>query len=287
MKIDKKFSVLIPTYNERDDYLFTAIQSAINQAYPAYEIVVCNDGGANSLPSILKWLKVNEKSLIEKEIENGTISEFSIPIHSGKSILIKYVNCLENKGGARAMNVALKHSTGDYIAWISADDFFYPNFLLISSMSLDYAKISYGGFSEVFFGYKTDDFKDILTIPMTFNDKNNKCLISQKDFHSILLACLKNKSCRFNGCGFTYSRKFVNSCGGFNENFFFMPDFELWLKMSVQGKTDENILAVVSEPLLCRRDHGSRCGHDWKEEAYNEKREQEFGMLEKEFLSGK
>ena len=41
--MNEKVSVIIPTYN-REKSLMTAIQSVLNQTYPVFEILICDDG---------------------------------------------------------------------------------------------------------------------------------------------------------------------------------------------------------------------------------------------------
>jgi len=94
------FSVIIPTYNRKED-LRKAIKSVLNQMHKNFEIIVVNDAG---------------------EDLNETISEFN-------DQRIKYFLQEENKGLAAARNRGIKNSSGKYLALLDDDDIFYPHHL--------------------------------------------------------------------------------------------------------------------------------------------------------------
>jgi glycosyltransferase involved in cell wall biosynthesis len=91
-------SVIIPCFNH-GKYLPVAIRSVKNQTYPAWEIVVVNDGSTDNTQEIVKQYEE-----------------------------VTYV-FQENKGLAAARNAGIKVSTGKYLLFLDADDFLYPNAL--------------------------------------------------------------------------------------------------------------------------------------------------------------
>ena len=90
---NKLVSVVIPTYN-RKKYLEEAIVSVVNQTYKCFEILVIDDGS------------------------NENYAEL---------ICSKYDKCTylykQNGGLSSARNFGIKHSKGDYIAFLDDDDY--------------------------------------------------------------------------------------------------------------------------------------------------------------------
>ncbi|MFA5038111.1 MAG: glycosyltransferase [Candidatus Omnitrophota bacterium] len=96
-----KVSVIIPTYNCAK-FLPDALDSVLKQTFQDFEIIVVDDGSTDNTRGLIK-------SYMDK--------------HPGK---INYVY-QENMGLACARNTAIRHSKGEYIAILDADDMFMPN----------------------------------------------------------------------------------------------------------------------------------------------------------------
>lgn len=96
-----KVSVVIPFY-ERVDWLEEAVNSVLGQTFDDYEIIVVNDGSKEDTSS---FLERHGKEIIYIEKENG--------------------------GPSTARNEGIKHSKGDYIAFLDSDDLWLPNKLEI------------------------------------------------------------------------------------------------------------------------------------------------------------
>lgn len=92
-----KISVIMPVYNDAK-YLEEAIDSIINQTLDDVEIVCVNDGSTDNSLDILR----------ELESDFDFIKVFS----------------QENKGVAHARNFAMENCTGEYLAFLDADDIF-------------------------------------------------------------------------------------------------------------------------------------------------------------------
>jgi glycosyltransferase involved in cell wall biosynthesis/CMP-N-acetylneuraminic acid synthetase len=106
-----KISVIVTAYNY-DQYIETALDSALDQTFEDFEIVVVDDGSTDETPEILK--------------------EYSYE-HADK---IKPIT-LEGVGLASACNRGIEVAEGDYIVRLDADDYFDENILTVESSYLD------------------------------------------------------------------------------------------------------------------------------------------------------
>ena len=92
-------SICIPAYNG-ENYICESINSALNQSYPAIEIIVVNDGSTDRTLELLNRYK-------------------------GRIKVIDTVN----RGQCAAANTAFKAATGAYIKFMDADDLISSNFI--------------------------------------------------------------------------------------------------------------------------------------------------------------
>jgi glycosyltransferase involved in cell wall biosynthesis len=100
-------SVIIPSYNSAK-FLPRAIESALAQTYPYYEIVVVDDGSID-----------NTKKIIKPYLDK-----------------ITYIY-KKNGGPASARNVGIQKSCGHYIAFLDADDIWLPEKLALQQRYLE------------------------------------------------------------------------------------------------------------------------------------------------------
>ena len=92
-----RFSVIIPVYNG-EEFVGDAIRSVIDQEYPAWEIIVVDDGSTDRTPE--------------------TLDRFGASI-----IRIR----TENAGASAARNAGMKRATGDYLVFLDHDDLWFRN----------------------------------------------------------------------------------------------------------------------------------------------------------------
>ncbi len=90
-----KVSVVIPVYNG-ELFIKKAIHSVLAQESQAHEILVIDDGSTDNTPSILEGFK--------------------------SRVIVKRI---ANQGSAVARNVGIRLSTGDYLAFLDADDVWF------------------------------------------------------------------------------------------------------------------------------------------------------------------
>jgi len=96
--MNPRISVVMPLYNA-EQFLAKVLESVFHQTYPAHEVIVIDDGSTDSSPEILKRY-------------GDRVRTRRIP----------------NSGSPSApLNVALGMVTGDYVAFLDNDDFWFKN----------------------------------------------------------------------------------------------------------------------------------------------------------------
>lgn len=116
-----KISIIIPTYN-CSKYIGGAIESALNQSYPDYEIIVIDDGSTDDTVEVLNKYISNE--------------------------CIRYIY-QKNQGPGAARNKGIVLSEGEYICFLDSDDELGPDSLKLRQEVLD----SYDDIMMVFTEY--------------------------------------------------------------------------------------------------------------------------------------
>ena len=86
-------SVIIPLYN-KEHIIVKSLRSVLSQDYDDFEVVIVNDGSTDRSAEIVKGIEDSRIRLIEQE----------------------------NGGPSKARNIGTKHSKGDWIIYLDADD---------------------------------------------------------------------------------------------------------------------------------------------------------------------
>ena len=97
-----KFSIIVPVYNG-EEFIGNAIKAVLNQTYADWELIIINDGST-------------DRTL--QEIQKYSAGDSRIK-------LIDYPNNSGNPASPR--NLGLKEARGEFIAFLDADDAFFPN----------------------------------------------------------------------------------------------------------------------------------------------------------------
>lgn len=108
-----RFSIVMPMYNV-EKYVGKAIQTILNQTYPAYELIVVDDCATDASATI-----------VEEAFEAYRNQE----IPGNATVSCKLVRQPENQGVSEARNRGLMDATGDYILFLDPDDFVEKNLL--------------------------------------------------------------------------------------------------------------------------------------------------------------
>jgi glycosyltransferase involved in cell wall biosynthesis len=185
-----KVSIVIPFY--ADPYVPHAIESALGQTYPNIEVVIVNDG-------------------------SPTHTELLKPYLQHPKVVYKWK---ANGGTASALNAGIRAASGDYIAWLSSDDRFYPWKLArqLAWMIPRRALISFTDYDVI--------------------DENGQVTRQSAGHHFATY----QEFCRtfltgnpINGCTVLAHRKLLMDAGLFNERLPYTHDYDLWFRIVLAG----------------------------------------------------
>lgn len=186
-----KISVVIPVYNT-EKYIENCIESVLNQTYNEIEILVINDGSTDST------------NLILKKFENR----------------IKIIN-KDNGGTASALNMGIKHMTGEWFKWLSADDVLKPD--AIEKLVFEIQQLEKNSVNCIFYS-NYDIINENGKIIDTFEEPNNNSLDAfQRNI--ILLDQYYG-----NGTTSIMHKSIFDKCGMFDETLRYKDDYEFWLR---------------------------------------------------------
>ncbi len=94
------FSIIIPLYN-KEHYIENTLKSVFNQSFTDFEILIINDGSTDKSETKIQQFQDNRIRYFSKK----------------------------NDGVSIARNLGIQEATAQYIAFLDADDYWYPEFL--------------------------------------------------------------------------------------------------------------------------------------------------------------
>lgn len=184
-------SVVIPTHN-RPHSLRCALESIAAQTYKHIEAIVVNDAG--------------------KDI-SGIIETFK------DRLTIKYLVHDVNKDRAAARNTALKHASGQYIAYLDDDDIFYPDHIetALKILTNTNYKVVY---TDAYRAHliKCGDTYQVIGKDLPYSIDYVKGIFYATNITPIL--CI------------VHDRDCFNEVGMFDESLPVLEDWDLWIRMS-------------------------------------------------------
>ena len=194
-KNNSKVSIIIPLYNA-DDFLEESFNSAFNQSYPNIEIILVNDGSKQRV--IFDKLKFKYKG------HNNII----------------FIDKEKNEGVSKALNAGIKKANGEYISWLSHDDFYLKDKIKkqINLIKLMESSIICCNF-------------------IAKNQKNEKKITLFYHIYSLIFSytfCLLFDD-KLHGCSLLIKKKDIEKVGLFNPNLKHIQDYDLWLKLADSG----------------------------------------------------
>lgn len=99
--MNPKVSIITPSFNS-EQYIEETVKSVINQTYNNWEMIIVDDCSSDNTCDVVEELSRGDSR-------------------------IKLIRLEKNSGAAMARNTALHNSTGKFIAYLDADDLWYPD----------------------------------------------------------------------------------------------------------------------------------------------------------------
>ena len=96
-------SIVMPVFNA-EEYLKKSIESILDQTYPAWELIIIDNGSEDDSFRICQEYAKNEERIL---------------------VLHQY----QNKGVSAARNLGVEKATGNYVTFLDADDWVAPDYL--------------------------------------------------------------------------------------------------------------------------------------------------------------
>jgi len=191
-------SVIIPLFNKEKDIVDT-LKSVCNQSYSDFEIIIVNDGSTDSSVERIK-------SLNDKRIQLYSKS---------------------NEGVSTARNFGVDNATSNYVVFLDADDYWYPNHL------------------ENIFSL-INKFPEHSWFAAAYEKKRNKNLITSmdspiiekgKDWAGVIEDFFKNSfiDCLINSSSVCFRKDFYKALNGFNTAVTHGEDIDLWIRAALQS----------------------------------------------------
>lgn len=197
-------SVVIPVYNAAS-HLRETLESIFRQTYPAIEIVAVDDGSSDNSVEILLGYG-NRVRLVQQP----------------------------NSGPAVARNRGVAEASGEWIAFLDADDLWEPRKIEIQLKALNGCNWSYT--DSVFMGGANDGKRD-----SELNEKLSGDVLDE-------LIC-----CNFIGTSSVLVRRDIfMEMNGFDPTLRSIQDWDLWMRIASQ-----NPIAYINEPLVRYRVHAT------------------------------
>lgn len=108
MQVDDLVSIIVPVYNAAS-YVEQTIKMVVKQDYPKWELLLVDDCSTDGSVEVIK-------QAISRETSKN-------PELEGKFVLLEGT---VNEGAACARNRGIEHARGRYIAFLDADDIWFP-----------------------------------------------------------------------------------------------------------------------------------------------------------------
>ncbi|MGD0730464.1 MAG: glycosyltransferase family 2 protein [Terracidiphilus sp.] len=199
-----KISVIIPAFNA-EHYIRTAIESCLGQTCPPHEIIVIDDASTDGTAALAE--------------------SFPSPV--------RVIRLAENMGVASARNRGVQASTGDWLAFLDADDWFLPMKLELQqrcAAESPNAVLIYTGWRII--GVDGVEFPGRFKPP------------------SEIMPLLRYR-CGFHVGTVALRRDAFDAVGGFDAACIGTEDWDLWLRIAARYSVQS--FAAVAEPLAVYR----------------------------------
>jgi glycosyltransferase involved in cell wall biosynthesis len=202
-----RVSAVIPVYNQQEPFLREAIESVLAQTDRDFELIVVDDGSTNATPDVIASY-------------GNRLRGFRKP----------------NGGVSSALNLAIRESRGEWIAWLSSDDLWEPNKLARQLGGLR-EKPSVGLV-----------YSDALLIDSDGRVVGRRSFPPPPTKRRRLMSLVRG--CYVNGCSTLVRREVFDDVGPFDERDRLTPDYDMWLRIAERYE-----FLHIPEPLVRYRVH--------------------------------
>lgn len=218
MIADPLISVCIASYNH-EKYLVETIESVLAQSYQNLEVIIVDDASVDQSPQILRNYQSNNCGRVR-------------------------VLCLQkNIGPSEALNLALEHAKGEFIAFLGSDDRMRPSRLEKQLKFMQNHPETGALFTRVrcidMYGQPTADAGDAADVSDVFDTPIT-------DIRWQLL----NRNI-LNAPSAMIRRDVINHIGLFNPALLYVQDYDYWLRV-----LDDHEIHILPERLTDYRIHG-------------------------------
>jgi len=189
------FSVVIPLYN-KENHIENTLKSVFSQTFTDFEIIVVDDGSTDNSMEILR--RFNDSRLILAE--------------------------QVNQGVSSARNHGIEKASGKLIAFLDADDYWFPNHLaVIAALHKDFPQA--GMYCS---RYKIKFAENNFYLPKLTNLPSDYRGIVNDFFHSSLIDRIAWTS------AVAIPKNVLLAINGFSETVTNGQDLEVWIKVAVK-----------------------------------------------------
>lgn len=130
-----RFSIVVPAYETKEDYLREMIESVREQSYEKWELIIADASKSHHVEEIV--------TAYQRQENEGRI---------------QYIRLPENKGISENTNAAVEKASGDYIGLLDHDDILTPDALYEMAAAIDRAEQN--GESPVMLYSDEDKYED-------------------------------------------------------------------------------------------------------------------------------
>lgn len=211
-----RFSVIIPVYNKAP-YVAKALQSVADQSYRDYELIIVDDGSIDGSVSIVENTIANSQQLMSK------------------TTMIRQ----NNAGVSTARNNGVKVSSGDYICFLDADDWWEPVFL--EEMTQLIAQCPNAGIYGSSYHIVRNGQNRVAPIFRGSEDLSNEIVIEELPYCQVYA---KSLCMPLTSISVAIPRRVFDEFGGFRSHLKFGEDFDLWIKIALKYP-----VAFLNKPL--------------------------------------
>ncbi len=193
-----RFSVIIPIYNKEKD-VETTIKSVLNQTYVDYEVILVDDGSTDNSLNIVNTIEDDRIQIFTKQ----------------------------NEGVSKTRNYGIKKAKAEHIAFLDADDYWYPNHL----ENLNFLITTYPNhnwFASAYEKKRTEKLTVKMDSPILKN--GDEWYGEVEDFFKY---CYKD--CLVWTSTVCFKKEFFNNLNGFSKSYTHGEDTDLWIRAALQS----------------------------------------------------